>query len=197
MMNKVIVGITGGIGSGKTTICNVLEAMGYPVFYSDLQGRQLLASDEILKSSIRDYFGEVVFDGNEINRGRLGEIVFNNKEKLNYLNSLIHPRVKSAFTNWVNEQKSELVFKESAILFESNDSSYHKACSVVTDLEERIRRVTLRDEVKRADVLSRINNQMSDDERIEKSDFIVYNNTTQLIIPQILKLISSVESLNK
>lgn len=193
-MNKVVVGITGGIGSGKSTVCRAIEAMGYPVFYSDEQGRFLLKEDADLKSEIRQRFGDSIFENDEIVRSRLGDIVFNNKEKLKDLNALIHPRVKRAFSQWVENQKSAVVFKESAILFESKDSSFHKSCTVITNVEERIRRVSVRDGVTRDDVLKRINNQMSDTERIRLSDAIIYNNTSNLIIPQIIKLISSIES---
>ena len=191
---KTIVGITGGIGSGKSTICRVLNKMGYPVFYSDQIGRELLKENDVLKSEIREFFGEDIFEGGEIVRARLGAIVFKDKEKLNHLNSLVHPRIREAFYTWVNNQKSKIVFKESAILFESKDTTCTAVCSVVTHIEERIERVMKRDGVSRDDVLSRINHQMSDEERIRLSDYIIDNNSDSLIIPQILKLVSSIEN---
>lgn len=191
---KTIVGITGGIGSGKSTICRVLNKMGYPVFYSDQIGRELLKENDVLKSEIREFFGEDIFEGGEIVRARLGAIVFKDKEKLNHLNSLVHPRIREAFYTWVNNQKSKIVFKESAILFESKDTTCDVVCSVVTHIEERIERVMKRDSVSREDVLSRINHQMSDEERIRLSDYIIDNNSDSLIIPQILKLVSSIEN---
>lgn len=193
-MSKTVIGITGGIGSGKTTVCNIINQMGYPVFYSDLSGRVLLEEDEELKAEIKAYFGDAVFKDGSIVRARLGEIVFNNKEKLDYLNSLIHPRVKNAFLTWKNKQESKLVFKESAILFESKDTSCNYVCSVVAQVEERIERVKNRDGVSRDEVLSRINNQMTDEERIALSDFIIKNNSRDLILPQIVKIIASLEN---
>lgn len=192
--DKIIIGITGGIGSGKSTVCNVISKMGYPVFYSDIQGRLLLKEDELLKREICDYFGEEIFENGEIIRAKLGEIVFKDKEKLNYLNQLIHPRVRQAFSKWVGEQKVKIVFKESAILFESKDTSCHQIWSVITDIEERIERVKKRDKVSREEVEVRINNQMSDVERIQLSDQIINNNRTSLITPQILKFILAIEN---
>ena len=148
-MSKTVIGITGGIGSGKTTVCKIINQMGYPVFYSDQSGRVLLEEDEELKEDIRAYFGDSIFKDGVIVRARLGEIVFNNKEKLDYLNSLIHPRVRNAFLTWKDKQENKLVFKESAILFESKDTSCHYICSVVTHVKERIERVMNRDGVTR------------------------------------------------
>jgi len=193
MNKKIIVGITGGIGSGKSTICNVLDKMGYPVFYSDEVGRSLLKNDQQLKSEIRAYFGDEVLENGEVVRPKLGAIVFKDKVKLEYLNGLIHPKVRKAFTNWVDVQNSQILFKESAILFESNDTSCDLVCSVITNIEERINRVRKRDGANREEVLSRINNQMSDAERIHRSNKIIDNNNDQLVIPQILSIISSIE----
>ncbi len=190
----MIIGITGGIGSGKSTVCDAINKMGYPVFYSDTQGRLLLRDNHELKCEIRDYFGDDVFENDEIVRSKLGAIVFNDKEKLDYLNLLIHPRVKRAFVNWVSIQKSLIVFKESAILFESKDTSCDQVWSVITELEERIYRVKKRDQVSREEIISRINNQMSDKERIHLSNKIINNNKYSLIIPQIIKHISALEN---
>lgn len=196
-MTKIIIGITGGIGSGKSTVCNVLENMGYPVFYSDVIGRDLLKYDEEVKSLIFQEFGEEVFEDGYIVRSKLGAIVFNDKNKLEILNSLIHPRVANSFKHWVSIQSKSIVFKESAILFETKDNSCHFVFSVITDLKERVERVRLRDGVTKEEVLVRINNQMTDNERKVLSDAVIYNNTDDLIIPQILNSISTIESSNK
>lgn len=194
-MNKITIGITGGIGSGKSSICKALENLGYPVFYSDNVGKDLLKSDDRLKSEIRKEFGEKVFDGNEIIRAKLGAIVFNDKEKLEKLNQLIHPKVGQAFQNFRNQSKHHIIFKETAILFESGDTSCDFVWSVITNKEERILRVIKRDKVEETAVIARMNNQYTDEQRIKLSDEIIDNNSGRLVIPQILDLLSKIETI--
>lgn len=193
-MSKITIGITGGIGSGKSSICKVLETLGYPIFYSDNVGKELLVSDNALKNAIREEFGESVFDGNVIVRSKLGAIVFNNKEKLSVLNKLIHPKVGQAFVKFKQNSTRSLVFKETAILFESNDKSCDFVWSVITDKAERIERVIKRDKVNEDQVLARMNNQFTDEQRISLSDAVIDNNSGSLVIPQILHLISKLET---
>ncbi|MGB1294038.1 MAG: dephospho-CoA kinase [Flavobacteriales bacterium] len=195
MRKKTIVGVTGGIGSGKTTICKALEKMGYPVFYSDQAGRTLLKENEDLKTEIKTIFGSVVFNSNnEIERKVLGEIVFKDPTKLDVLNKMIHPKVKACFENWVNEQHSEIVFKESAILFETNDQSCTFVCHVFADIEVRISRVMQRDGVTKEAVLDRMKNQWTDEQRKEKSHFNISNNNSDLVISQLVSMIYKIEN---
>jgi len=195
MRKKTIVGVTGGIGSGKTTICKALEKMGYPVFYSDQAGRTLLKENENLKTEIKTIFGSVVFNSNnEIDRKALGEIVFKDPTKLDVLNKMIHPKVKARFENWVNEQNTEIVFKESAILFETNDQSCTFVCHVFADIEVRISRVMQRDGVTEEAVLDRMKNQWTDEQRKEKSHFNISNNNSDLVIQQLVSMINKIEN---
>ena len=192
-MTKII-GLTGGIGSGKTTIANYFHELGIPVYIADEEGRKITESPEILKS-IKSIFGEKVIDNEKLNRQKVSQIVFENPEKLKQLNAIIHPEVKKHFKNWLLQQaNSPFVVKEAAILFESGS---YKECdliiTVVAPLELRIERVMKRDLVTREEVLKRINNQWTDAKRIEKSNFIIENtniNQAKLQVDEILKKIA-------
>lgn len=174
-MTKII-GLTGGIGSGKTTIANHFKAAGIPVYIADDEARLLMQSAEIIQE-IKNTFGQIVFDNAILNRQKLAEIVFNNPEKLKQLNSIIHPAVKKHFANWVlNFKKEPFVIYEAAILFESG--SYKKCDKIITvtaPIEARIQRVIQRDKTTRELVLKRINAQWTDEKRILKSDFVIEN----------------------
>ena len=186
-----IIGLTGGIGSGKSTVANYFQSLGIPVYIADERARKISESPEILEF-IRSVFGSVIFDNEKLNREKLSEIVFNNPKKLEQLNAIIHPAVKKDFKLWVSKHKNEpYLIKEAAILFESGS---YKDCdfviTVVAPLEERIRRVMQRDNASRKDVLRRISNQWSDDKRIAKSKFVIENSDlekTKLQIEQIFE----------
>ncbi len=173
-MTKII-GLTGGIGSGKTTIGNYFRTLGIPVYMADDEGRKITELPEIVQQ-IESVFGSEVIENQKVNRQKLASIVFNNAQKLGQLNAIIHPAVKKHFDHWVKQQKQPFVIKEAAILFESGS---YKDCdfviSVTAPLETRIERVMRRDNVSRQSVLERIKNQMTDAERIRKSDFHIEN----------------------
>jgi dephospho-CoA kinase len=191
-MTKII-GLTGGIGSGKTTVANYFSTLGIPVYIADDEAKKIMQSIGI-KELIRNAFGDAVFDGITLNREKLAEIVFNNPEKLAQLNAIVHPAVRMHFENWIlNHNKAPLVIYEAAILFESGN---YKKCdfiiTVIAPLETRIERVIVRDAVSREQVLKRINMQWCDDERIAKSDFVIENinfEKTKLEIVKILKIL--------
>jgi dephospho-CoA kinase len=191
-MTKII-GLTGGIGSGKTTVANYFSTLGIPVYIADDEAKKIMQSIDI-KELIRNAFGDVVFDGIILNREKLAEIVFNNPEKLAQLNAIVHPAVRIHFEKWIlNHNKAPLVIYEAAILFESGT---YKKCdfiiTVIAPLETRIQRVISRDAVSREQVLKRINMQWSDEERIAKSDFFIENSNfekTKLEIVKILKIL--------
>jgi dephospho-CoA kinase len=178
-MTKII-GLTGGIGSGKTTIGNYFRSLGIPVYVADEEGRKLTDSAAVLLQ-IESVFGGTVFDHGKLNRKKISEIVFNNPEQLQKLNNIIHPAVKKHFGNWVEQYKDQpLVVRESAILFESG--SYQDCDYIITvtaPVEERIARVMQRDRLSKEAVSDRIKNQMSDEERISKSDFVIQNTNLQ------------------
>lgn len=192
-MTKII-GLTGGIGSGKTTVAKQFIEAGIPVYIADEEAKKLLHQPEII-SQIETNFGDSVLEDNQISRAKLAQVVFNNPEKLALLNSIIHPAVKKYFQQWLNEHQTfPYVVREAAILFESG--TYHDCdliISVIAPIEERISRVIQRDQVDRAAVLARINNQWTDEQRIAKSDFVIENVTpenTERQVNEILKKLS-------
>ncbi len=193
----LIVGLTGGIGSGKTTIAKLLELEGIPVYDSDSRAKLLMRNSDKIKIELKAEFGDEVYIGIELNKEYLSRIVFGNSEKLKILNSIVHPVVAKDFKDWINDQETEIVVKEAAILFESGA---YKACdinvTVHTDVEERIERVQKRDGVNREQVISRIKNQWTDNQRNEKSDIVIKNNDTdstelnvKLLIKQLKEII--------
>ena len=171
-----IVGLTGGIGSGKTTVAKMFEALGVSVYIADLQARKITNQPATLKLIVQE-FGNAVVENEQLNRTVMAEIVFNNPEKLNQLNAIIHPLVAQDFKNWLsNNDTAVYILKETAILFETNN---HISCdfviTVTAPLDLRINRVKNRDHISEIDVLKRINNQWNDESRIALSDFVIYN----------------------
>lgn len=176
---KKIIGITGGIGSGKSTVSEFIEEMGFPVYNSDFWAKELVNYDAELKSKIIELLGEESYDENEIyNRKYVAEKVFENDELLLKLNQIIHPSVKIHFENWVNAQTSTFVFKETALLFELklNEACY-KSILVTADENLRIKRVMERDGKTYREVEAIIQKQMPEKEKIRKADFVIYNNS--------------------
>jgi len=174
-MTKII-GLTGGIGSGKTTIANYFKELGIPVYIADVEARKISESPEIIHA-IKGVFGNEVFNNEKLDRVKAAEIVFNNEAKLKQLNEIIHPAVKKHFENWVLQHSNfPFVVKEAAILFESGA---YKDCdiviSIIVPLETRIQRVIQRDGATRDDVLKRIKNQWTDEERLSKSQYAIEN----------------------
>ena len=188
-MTKII-GITGGIGSGKTTVANEFASYGIPIYITDQEAKKLMQSDLVL-NQIRNEFGDAVFENDILMRQRLSEIVFNDSEKLAKLNNIIHPVVKQHFRQWLNDhQKDSFIIYESAILFESGS---YKDCdfiiNVVAPLEIRIERVILRDHTTREKVLDRMKNQWNDEEKSSKSDFIFENTSLEAVKLGIVKIL--------
>lgn len=185
------VGITGGIGSGKTTVCKVFELLNVPVYYADVEAKQILNSNDEVKLNIRKAFGnEVLNEDNEIDKKKLASFVFTNKEKLDMLNSFIHPVVHEHFENWLKQHASQkYILKEAAILFESNAYKLmDKVITVIAPLEIKINRVMQRDKLTKQQIEQRISNQISDEEKIKHSQFVIHNDELQLLIPQILNV---------
>ena len=172
-----VAGITGGIGSGKSTAAKFFEELGIPVYNSDTRAKTIQNENSEVKVKIIAAFGEEAYNENGLNKPYLSKQVFQNNEKLKLLNSIVHPAVFQDFENWKKAQKSDIVMKEAAILIESGS---YKDCdvviSVVADIETRIARTIERDGLSREEIRARINNQISDEERITKSDFIIDNN---------------------
>lgn len=185
------IGVTGGMGSGKTTVCKVFEILGIPVFYADAVAKSIMYTDQVLRQDIIKSFGEKSYSKRgDLNRSYLSAIVFNSKTELEKLNSLVHPAVFRAFDLWVESQEAvPYVVKEAALLFESDS---YKMCDqtvlVKSPLEIRIERIKLRDGITREEIESRMNRQFSDEVKEKLADHILINDERQLLIPQILDL---------
>ena len=170
------VGITGGIGSGKSTLCQLLTAFGASLYDSDSRAKSLMAEDERLHDALCDEFGAECYNDEGLNRSFLASKVFGDEEALRCLNAIVHPAVRADFRRWAAEQRSEYVILESAILFESGfDSEVDTTIAVLAPLEERLRRTVERDGVSREDVLRRIAHLMRDDELHSRADRTIVN----------------------
>lgn len=184
-------GITGGIGSGKTTVCQFFEILGVPVYYSDQRAKDLMHSDEVLMAQIRQAFGRDIYSEDGIlNRKALAAVVFADPGKLAALNGMVHPAVFRDFDRWAAARKEvPYVLKEAAILFESGS---YRDCDytilVKAPRELRIRRVVGRDGISEEEVVRRMDAQMSDEDKEARADFVVLNDEAQLLIPQVLLL---------
>ena len=186
------IGITGGIGSGKTTVCRIFEKLGIPVFYSDTVAKQIMVTDPILVAGVKQAFGEDSYlaDGT-LNNKHIAGIVFNNALELEKLNGLVHPAVFRAFDSWIQQVPDTVPYtlKEAALLFESDS---YKMCDqtvlVIAPIETRLQRVMARDGVSEAQVRARMDKQLSDEQKMKMADHLIYNNETDSLIAQVLKL---------
>lgn len=188
----MIIGLTGGIGSGKSTVAKLFKAMGYPVYDSDYRAKVLYFLPEI-KKQIIDLLGEDSYlDSKQINREYISKKVFNNSDLLSKLNSIIHPAVENDFKKFCEENKHHKhIIKETALLFEAGIyKKVDKIILVSAPVTLRIKRVMERDNTSESEVIRRINNQMPDEEKIPISDFVIYNNEESALIPQVLEVVS-------
>ena len=185
-----VIGLTGGIGSGKTTIANFFKEKGVPVYISDDEAKKVMQSIEII-DKIKSAFGETLFENNVLNRAKLAEIVFNNADKLAQLNAIVHPAVKKDFENWLQQHKNDqFVVYEAAILFESGR---YKECdyivTVIAPIEVRIERVMKRDNTTREQVLSRMEMQWNDEKRISLSNFVINSSNLKIANEEVVKIL--------
>lgn len=185
-----VIGLTGGIGSGKTTVARIFMSEGIPVFDADAEAIALYASDEALLTEVVALFGnDILLDAGTLNRRALAARVFNDAEALKKLNALVHPRVASKFAQWKKLQTSCYVLREAAILFESGSNTDCDAVIVVTAPENvRIRRVMDRNGISEDEVRARMMRQWSEEELIKRADAIIVNDDTMLILPQIAQV---------
>ncbi len=185
-----VIGITGGIGSGKTTTCQIFEHLGVPVYYADVRAKELMAFEGPLKTKIIQAFGEEAYSGGRLDRAYLAKEVFNSKEQLSVLNGLVHPAVADDFDDWLEEHKNaDYVLKEAAILFESGAyQAVDFTVLVIAPEDVRIQRVVQRDGSTPEQVLQRIKNQWTQERKAKLADHIVNNDGSELLIPQVLEL---------
>jgi dephospho-CoA kinase len=182
-------GVTGGIGSGKTSVCRVFDALGVPVFSADREAREIMENDIAIISGINSIAGKDLYTNGSLNRMELAAIIFNDNVLLKKVNSLVHPVVFDHFGIWVLEQTAPYVIMEAAILFESGASKIvDKVATVVAPVEQKVERIIRRNELSREQVLERIRNQMDDEARIKLSDYVIHNSENDMIIPAILNI---------
>lgn len=182
-------GITGGIGSGKTTVCKIFETLGIPIYYADERAKHLMSHDPALVAGIIELFGiEAFLEPHILNRAHIAQVAFNDKEKLTQLNALVHPAVAKDGMAWQAAQKDvPYTLKEAALLYESGSyRSLDKIIVVTAPLELRIQRVIARDGAKREDVEARISKQMPEEEKVKRADFVIYNDGQQALLPQVI-----------
>ena len=192
------VGLTGGIGSGKSTVADIFSVLGIPVFKADLVTRQLMEEDEILRTSIKKEFGEDAYTNNTLNRKYLASIVFNDAFQLEKLNAITHPAVIDAAQKWMQQQTTAYVIKEAALMFESASAAgVDLIIGVYAPQHIRIKRVMDRDGVTRQDVLVRIDKQIDEEIKMKLCDFVLVNDEQQLLIPQVLELHEKLITINK
>ena len=183
------VGLTGGIGSGKTTIAAVFDALGIPVYNADAAAKRLMNEDEVLKAQLLDMFGEGLYKKNQLDRAYLANIVFGNKEKLKALNNLVHPLTIADAKQWFQKQTSPYAIKEAALIFESDSWKDLDAVIGVSAPETvRIQRVMKRDNIDAQQVAARMAQQMDEAQKMSKCDYIITNDDISLVMPQILKI---------
>jgi dephospho-CoA kinase len=203
--NKILqLGITGGIGTGKSTICKIFETLGIAVYDADSRAKLVMTTDQILKKELKHAFGEEVYlSENEINRDYLVKTVFSNQNdnsKVEILNSIVHPAVGRDYQNWYNENatKSPYLLKEAALMFESDSYKVLDAIIVVhAPLKERIKRVLQRDFHRTEEQIKAIiSKQMSEEEKLKRADFVIYNDGSHSLIMQVLELHEKFQSLS-
>ena len=183
------IGITGGIGSGKTYVASVFQSLGIPIFNADIQAKKIMISSRKLTKLLKEEFGNDIYKDSDLNKEKLASIIFSNSDKLQKLNSLVHPIVKEEFNNWCKKQTSPYVIKEAAILFENNSHiGLDAVICVSAPLDLRMRRLLNRDDYSKKEIKKRIENQISQEEKEKRSDYIIVNNEKDLLLPQIIKI---------
>jgi dephospho-CoA kinase len=195
------IGLTGGIGSGKTTVAHIFEVLGVPVYYADNAAKRLMNEDENLKEQIISYFGEKSYVDGKLNRKYLSSEVFSDIEKTKRINAIIHPATIADTDKWMQKQTAPYAIKEAALIFEANAENHlDLIIGVKTPLALRIKRVMQRDNISEDDVQARIEKQMNEAEKMSRCDFVISNNEKDLLIPQVValneKLLQNIERLH-
>jgi dephospho-CoA kinase len=188
------VGLTGGIGSGKTTIAKIFEAMAFPVFYSDEHAKWLM-NDRDVQLHINSLLKADVFPNGKLDRAEMAKLIFSDTSKREAVNAYLHPKVRTAFNEWADNQQAAIVFNEAAILFETGAyNSMDLNVLVVAPLELRIERTMKRDHVSREAVLERISKQLPDEEKIPLADFVLVNDEKQPVLVQVEQIVAKISA---
>jgi dephospho-CoA kinase len=183
------VGVTGGIGSGKTLVCEIFSHLGVPVFNADIVAKELYNNDKEVIEQIQKLFGHDIYHKGKLRKDILAKIIFNDSKALNKVNTIVHPKVRENFLDWAEKQTSKYVIEEAAILFESNaylDLDY--IINIHARQESRIDRVMKRDNISKEQVISRIKNQLCDEKRMKLADFTIFNDDDHMLLPQVVDI---------
>tara|TARA_Y100001958_G_scaffold122424_1_gene89696 strand:+ start:179 stop:760 length:582 start_codon:yes stop_codon:yes gene_type:complete len=184
-----IVGLTGGIGSGKSTVLEQFKNLGIDTYSADKAAKKLVNSDDALIESIKKIFGDNIYENNILNTVKLSKIVFKDKRKLELLNSIVHPAVAKDFESFVKTNNGDYIVKEVAIIFETNtQDNYDKIILVRAPIEDRIKRVVLRDNISEFDVIRRVNNQIDDSSIIDRCDYTIDNINIMDLKEKVIKI---------
>jgi len=171
-----IIGLTGGIGSGKTTVANMFQELGVPIYIADVEAKKLMQNSKVIKRQLVSLLGAEAYINNELNKPIIAEIIFKNKKTLEAINAIVHPKVGRHFKKWVAKQSSHYVIKETAILFENGAyQSCDEIITVIAPEKVRIQRVISRDESSVENVKAVINNQWNDDKKVALSQYVIVN----------------------
>ena len=191
-------GLTGGIGSGKSTVAQIFEVLGIPVYYADIAAKKIMNDDQGLRSAITSIFGEKAYSDNILDRKYISSIVFSDPAKLQQLNALVHPATKKDGEAWMQRQTSPYAIHEAALIFEAKVSDrLDLVIGVSSPIELRIKRAMERDKVSREEVLKRMDQQLNEEVKMSKCDFLLLNDEQQLLIPQVLELHEKLIALSK
>ncbi len=194
----MVVGLTGGIGSGKTTVLHFFEELGAKVFIADVEAKILMNTDEDLINDIKDLLGEEAYLNGELNKKYVAEKVFKDSKKLTLLNALVHPKVRNKFNKFKELNSSYLIIYEAAILFESgSDTLCDYIITVTSDLKSKIERITKRDGISEQEILNRMKHQYEDDFKIKKSNFVIQNNKLQHTRSQVNTIYNILKNIEK
>jgi len=192
------VGLTGGIGSGKSTVAQILEVLGIPVYYADVEARRLMNEDEQLKKEIIKIFGKEAYSNNSLDRKYISSIVFSDPAKLKLLNGIVHPATKKDSERWMLSQTTPYAIHEAALIFEAKvDDRLDYVIGVSSPEELRIQRAMQRDNVTREEVIKRMKQQIDEKIKMSNCDFVLINDEQQLLIPQVLELHQKLIDLSK
>ena len=189
----ILVGLTGGIGSGKSTVINYFKELGITCYQADDEAKKLMNSDKGLIKKIKNSFGDSIYINSRLDRKKLSAIVFTDKQKLELLNSIVHPYVNRHFENYCKGLEDIYIIKEVAIIFEiGTQNKFDKIILVRAPKEDRVKRIIKRDKCNRQDAINRINNQIADDDKIDQCDFIIDNINLEEIPNKVLKIHNSI-----
>lgn len=183
------VGITGGIGSGKTTVCRIFEILGIPVYFSDQKAKEIIHTNQRVINLYKRLFGNDVYVNGNLDREKVSKIFFNNPQIKAEIEQFLHPIVRNDFSNWAQQQKSKVVINESAILFESGGHTNMDAIIVVSaPVKIQIKRVAKRDGLSKEYIMARIRSQISDEEKIKRCNYHILCNDEEMVVPQVLNI---------